>query len=498
MAPNRSRPGRAVVVGSGPNGLTAAALLAVAGWQVEVHEANATVGGAAASAHGLLGPGTIVDLGASGHPFGIASPAFTELGLTDHGLAWVHAPLPMAHPMTDRPAGLLHRGLAATVAGLEADGPAWQRLHAPLTRNIDAHLANLLGPMTRFPAHPVDMGRFGLRALAPASLTGQMLFADEATRALFAGSAAHAITPPGRPLTSAFGLLFGALGMTRGWPAARGGSQAIVDALVSVLTAHGSEIHTDAPVTDLRAFADADAVLLNLTPAQVLRLEGLDLSGAVRRRLGRWRYGTAAHKVDYLLDRPINWSDPAVADAGTVHVVGTVAELQEAEAQAAVGLMPNRPFVMVCQHQGADPSRGAADQHVVWTYAHVPNGYREPRTGFVAGLIEDQIERFAPGFTATIRQRVETSPAGLEAWNSNLIGGDVAGGAMSGLQSVLRPGLTLDPYRLRRRGLYLCSGATPPGGGVHGMPGYWAARAAIADQAAGHRAASPLTAGRTR
>lgn len=482
-SPPSGATGRAIIVGSGPNGLTAAAFLARAGWEVDVYERNDRPGGASASSD-LLGPGTIVDLGAAGHPFGVVSPAFRQLGLEAHGLQWAHPTYPAAHPLEGRPAALLHRDLDATVDGLGRDGAAWRLLHADMVANIDQHLQNLLAPMLRIPAHPVKMARFGVKALASAKLLTKLAFRDEATRALFGGSAVHATTPPASPFTAAFGLLFNALGMTTGWPAARGGSQAIVDALVSVITSHGGRIHTGHEITDLRMLPAADATLLNLTPAQVLRLKGLDMPRRTRRRMAGWRYGTGVHKVDYLLDGPVPWTDERVAGAGTVHVCGTIDDIQRAEAEAARGRMPDRPFVMVCQQQAADPTRatGAAEgKQVLWSYAHVPGGYVEPSPGHVAERIEAQIERFAPGFRDRIVGKVEHSPADLEAWNPNLIGGDVAGGGMAGLQSVFRPGLTLHPYRLRERGLYIASGATPPGAGVHGMPGYWAARAAMED-----------------
>lgn len=468
------------IVGAGPNGLTAAAYLARAGWEVTVHERHSRPGGAAASSTEVLGEGTIVDLGAAGHPFGAASPAFRDLELDRHGLEWVHSTYPMAHPMEGQEAALLRRSLDATAEGLAGDAKAWRRVHGDLVRNIDDHLENILSPMLRVPAHPVRLLRFGPLAMLPAMALARTFFHDDATRALFTGSAVHAITPPARPFTGAFGLLFGSLGMSRGWPVAKGGTQGVVDALLSVIREHGGHVHTGVEVTDLRELPAADATLLNLTPAQILRLKGTDMPPRVRRRLAGWSYGAGVHKVDYLLDGPVPWSDGRVQEATTVHVVGGAEEIQHAEAEVVRGRMPDRPFVMVCQQQAADPSRSTAEgRHVVWTYAHVPHGYREPRPGMVAELIERQIERFAPGFRDRVLRRVESSPRALEAWNPNLIGGDVAGGGMNGLQALLRPGLTLHPYQLNDRGLYLASGATPPGAGVHGMPGAWAARAAM-------------------
>ncbi|HEY4615245.1 MAG TPA: NAD(P)/FAD-dependent oxidoreductase [Citricoccus sp.] len=471
---------RAVVVGSGPNGLTAAAVLARAGWEVDVYERHTAPGGASASAP-VLGPGTIVDLGAAGHPFGVASPVFRDLDLTAHGLEWLHGDYPMAHPLDGRPAALLHRTLQDTVDGLGADGAAWARLHAPLVEDVDAHLENILGPsLLRFPKHPVSMARFGVRALWPAGALGRAVFRDEAARSLFASSSIHAILPPSHVFTSAFGLIFGALGMTHGWPVARGGSGAITAALAAVLTAHGGRLHLEHEVTDLREFAGADAILLDLTPRQLLALEGADLTDRYAAHLRRWRYGTGVSKVDYLLDGPVPWTDERVAGANTVHVTGTLAELEHAEREAKAGRMPDQPFVMVCQQQAADPSRATGEAEgktVVWTYAHVPGGYDEP----VEHLIEAQIERFAPGFRDRVVHRVATRPSALEAWNPNLVGGDVAGGSMGGLQQVLRPAPVLSPHRTGTPGLYMASSSTPPGGGVHGMAGLHAAHAAMAD-----------------
>lgn len=489
------RAGRAIVVGSGPNGLTAAALLARDGWQVDVYERNAHPGGAAASS-ASLGPGTVVDLGAAGHPFGVASPVFRALDLESHGLEWVHSDVPMAHPLPHGQAAVLYRDLDRTADALGQDATRWRRMHGHLTQHIDQHLENLLGPMLRIPPHPLRLARFAPVALAPASWLTNTRFATEAARALFLGSAAHAVVPLSQPFTGAFGALFGALGMTRGWPAIRGGTGQIVKALLAVLTAHGGRVHLNHEVTNLAALPRADAVILNLTPAQVLRVTGQDrpagqvLSRPTRRRFQAWRYGTAAYKIDFLLDGPIPWINPAVATAGTVHVAGSSRELVQASTEVAAGRMPRYPFVMVGQQQAADATRAtgtAADQTVVWAYAHVPHGYQESYSGELAWLIKNQIERFAPGFQSRIRKQVSTPPDALEQWNPNLIGGDIAGGAMTGLQALLRPGFTVDPYRLTTTPaadtprLYLASSSVPPGAGVHGMPGAWAARAVLRD-----------------
>lgn len=478
---------RAVVVGAGPNGLTAAALLARRGWQVDVYERAECIGGAAASA-AVLGEGTTVDLGAAAHPFGVASPVFRELDLAAHGLEWRHADYPMAHPLAGRPAALLHRSLADTAHGLGRDARAWRQLHGDLVAHVDEHLDNLLAPLLRLPAHPTRMLGFGPPALLAARRLSRWAFREEPARALFTGSAVHALAPPGHPFTAAFGMLFGALGMTRGWPVAAGGTGAVPRALAGALRAAGGEIHTGVHVDDLRALPRADATILNLTARQVLGLRGLALPRTVRARLERWRYGAGVFKVDYLLDGPVPWQDPRVGQATTVHVGGGAEEIQRAEAEAAAGRLPRRPFVMVCQQQAADPGRAVgpvAGKTVLWTYAHVPHGFVESRPGEVAALIEEQIERFAPGFRDRILRRVASGPRELAEWNPNIVGGDIAGGSMTGLQSLLRPGVTARPHRLAA-GVYLASGSTPPGAGVHGMPGAWAAEAATREFARQH------------
>lgn len=464
---------RAVIVGAGHNGLTAAALLARAGWDVDVFERAGVVGGSATSS-AVLGEGTVVDHGAAAHPFGIASPVFKDLGLANFGLRWAHSRYPLAHPLANQPAAVLHRCLPETAAELGRDARRWTRLHEPVVSRIDDHLANFLGPLLRLPPHPAAMARFGVPGLLPA----QAMFRTTAARALFAGSAGHAIVPPSHPMTVAFGTVFSALGMTRGWPVAVGGTQAISDALAAAARSYGARIHLNAEVSDLRELPAHDAAILNLTPRQVLALDGIELPRPTHRRLGRWRYGTAAYKVDYLLSEPAPWADRRVREATTVHVGGTAEEIDAAEKQVLAGRLPESPFVLVCQQQVADPSRARSGQHVLWAYTHVPPGYVEHVPGEVTRRIEAQIERFCPGFGEVIVDKRCHSPHDLEAWNPNLIGGDIAGGSMLGAGALLRPGATLRPYQVAPR-VFMASGATPPGAGVHGMAGAWAARAAM-------------------
>ena len=470
----------AIVVGAGPNGLAAAARLAGQGFEVGVYEGAAHVGGAARSAP-ALGEGTMVDLGAAAHPFGFGSPAFLDLALERHGLQWLHHRYPMADPLDGAPSAVLHQDLEATAAELGVDAAMWRRIHAPVVRHPFRSLENVTGPLLRVPPHPVLMAGFGLRALWPAGPAARLLLRTEAARALFAGSAAHSMLPLHHPFTAGFGVLFGGLGQSIGWPVARGGTGGIVDALVGRLRDLGVVIHTNSPVQDLRELPAADAVLLDLTPRQVLGLAGTGISARYAGHLRRWKYGTGAFKVDYLLEGPIPWRDPRTAHAGTVHLGGTLAELAAGERMLGRGQMPRRPFTMLAQPSAVDETRAPAGQHVIWSYAHVPNGY----DGDAGALVDAQIERFAPGFAQRILRRLETPPRALEDWNPNLVGGDIGGGSLRGMQQVLRPAPTLRPYRAGAPGLYICSSSTPPGGGVHGMAGWHAAAAVLRDLGTG-------------
>lgn len=475
--------GTASVVGAGPNGLAAAVVLARAGLQVTVHEAADRVGGALRSGS-PLGPGTVTDLGAAVLPFAIASPLLSRLPLERHGLTWVHPQTPLAHPLPDGPAALLHRDLAETAGELGRDARAWRAVHGSAVRRWEQLVDGTLGPLLRVPEHPLTLASFGLRGAWPASALARTAFRDEPARALFAGSAAHGVLPLTRPLTAAFGVLFGAAGHTTGWPVARGGSQALADALASLLEAEGGTVKTGHRITSLAEVA-ADVVLLDLTPRQVLALAGDALPPSYARAMRRWRYGSAASKVDFLLDGPVPWRDSRVGGAGTVHVCGTWEQVAQAEAEVHAGRHSERPFVLLAQQSVADPSRVPPGRQVVWAYAHVPHGSDRP----VADVIAAQIERFAPGFRDRVLLRHETRPSDLEAWDANLVGGDVGGGALDGVQQVLRPVAKAVPYATPLPGVFLCSSSTPPGGGVHGMCGLHAATAALDDLARRRRAA---------
>jgi phytoene dehydrogenase-like protein len=466
----------AVVVGSGPNGLAAAVTLARAGCSVLVMEAEETLGGGTRSAELTL-PGYINDVCAAIHPLGIASPFFADLPLDQHGLAWAHADAPAAHPLPDGTAAVLERSLDSTVAGLGADGRAWRRLIGPLVDGWDDLSDTVLGPMLRVPRHPLMLARFGVLAALPASFLARRAFSGRRAQGLFAGLAAHAILDLRRPLTSSFGLTFAASAHAVGWPAARGGSQRIAEALVSYLRTLGGEVVTGVKVTALSDLPAHRSVLFDLTPRQVVAIAGDRLAPDAAQRLARFRYGPGAFKLDYALDAPVPWMAEGCRRSAVVHVGGTLAEVVAAERAVSRGRHAERPYVLCTQPSLFDPTRAPAGRHTFWAYCHVPHGSTQDMTK----AVEDQIERFAPGFRERILARHTMGPAALERHNANYVGGDVASGSHGGLQLVARPVLSPDPYTLPVAGelAFLCSASTPPGAGVHGMCGWWAARAAL-------------------
>ena len=464
----------AVVVGSGPNGLAAAITVAQAGRSVLVREAADTVGGGVRSAELTL-PGFVHDVCSAIHPIGAASPFLQTLPLADHGLEFIQPPVPLAHPLDDGTAVLLERSLDETAAGLVEDDDAYRRVVAPLVDAWEKLERSLLGPLVHLPRHPLAFARFGLQALRSANGSANGLFTGERARALFAGCAAHGILPLHQAATASFGLVFLAVGHVHGWPIARGGSQKIADALASHLRSLGGEIETRAPVTSLDELPSARAVLCDVTPRQLIRLAGERLPARYRRALERFRYGPGAFKVDFALDGPIRWRAPECARTACLHLGGTIEEIAESERAPWEGREAERPFLIVAQQSLHDDARAPEGKHTAWAYCHVPNG----STTDMTERIELQIERFAPGFRDRVLARHVLSPADLERHNANYIGGDINGGAQVLTQMLARPALRPVPYSTPVPGLFLCSASTPPGGGVHGMCGHLAARAAL-------------------
>ncbi len=464
----------AVVVGAGPNGLAAAVTLAQEGRSVLVVEGASQVGGGTRTAELTL-PGFRHDVCSAVHPFGVGSPFLRSLPLERHGLRWVHPDIPLGHPLDDAPAVLLHRSVDDTAEALGPDGPAYRRLFTPMTRRWDRVERHVLGPLLRPPLrHPWATMNFGRLAIRSArSLVRR--FRTDAAKALFAGNAAHAFRPLGAPGTAGFGLSLMTLAHRHGWPFAAGGSQAIADALASYLRSLGGEIQTGWWVEDLAALPRSRVVLLDLTPKGFLRLAADRIRSSEAKPYRRFRPGPAAFKIDYALERPVPWADPRLARVGTVHLGGTFAEIAKAERSAWKGRDPARPFVLVAQPSLFDPSRTPDDRHTLWVYAHVPNGSDHDFTE----AIEDQIERFAPGFREIVLARNVITPGLWPQINPNHLGGDISGGAHTLRQLLFRPVMRRNPYRTPLAGVFLCSSSTPPGAGVHGMCGFHAARSAL-------------------
>ena len=402
------------------------------------------------------------------------SPFFSTLPLSKHGLDWVHPPAPLAHPLDDGTAVMMERSVEATADGLGPDAASYSELFVPLVSDWDKLTVDILGPL-RFPRHPLVTARFGLTGLRSARSVAQARFRGERARALFAGLAAHSILPLERPLSAAFGLVLGAAGHAVGWPMPRGGAQRISGALASHLTSLGGRIETGVPVERLEDVPAAAVTLLDMTPRQVVKIAGRRLPGRFRRSLDAYRYGPAAFKVDWALSGPVPWRASECARAGTVHLGGSMDEIANAERDVWLGRHPDRPFVLLSQPSLFDPSRAPEGRHTVWAYCHVPNGSRFDMTD----RIEAQVERFAPGFRERILKRSVRPPAALEEYNPNCVGGDINGGVQDLGQLFSRPVRMLNPYSIPSTDIYICSSSTPPGGGVHGMCGYFAARAAL-------------------
>ncbi|MFF9813085.1 phytoene desaturase family protein [Streptomyces sp. NPDC014006] len=463
----------AIVVGAGPNGLAAAVALAQRGLRVTVLEAADEIGGGTRSSELTL-PGLLHDHCSAVHPLGVGSPFLRTLGLERYGVDWAWPEVDLAHPLDGGRAGVLLRSMERTVRGLGADGPAWERLFAPLTDDFDALLDDVLRPVVHLPAHPLRLGRFGVRALQPATAVARRWRGEEA-RALFAGAAAHAFHPLTRPLTASLGLMFVAAGHRYGWPVARGGSRVISDGLAALLRELGGTVETGVTVRALTELPPARIVMLDVAPRAAVGICGPALPARVRRAYLRWRHGPAAFKVDLAVAGGVPWTNESCREAGTVHLGGTLEEVVHSESETSRGRMPERPFVLLSQQYLADPGRSAGDVHPVYAYAHVPHGYTGDATEAVLG----QIERFAPGFRERIVGIAVRSAVELSQYNPNYVGGDIIGGANTEVQLALRPRMSLDPYSTGIPGVYLCSAATPPGAGVHGMCGANAARSAL-------------------
>ncbi|AKF04813.1 phytoene desaturase family protein [Sandaracinus amylolyticus] len=463
----------AIVVGAGPNGLAAACTLAHAGRSVLVLEAAARPGGGTRTEE-ITERGFKHDICSAIHPMGAASPFFRTIDLRPYGLEWVHPELALAHPFDDGSAMQLHHSLDATVDAMGDDGKHWRRLFQPFLDHTDALLDETLGPL-RIPRRMMLMARFGLRALRSAEGLTRAMFGNPKTRAMFGGISAHALVPLHSFGTASFGLMLILAGHKAGWPAARGGSIAISDAMIAYLRERGCEVRTEHRVTSLRELPESKAVLFDLGPHQVARVAADALPLRYRNALLRWRYGPGVFKVDWALDEPIPWKNEACRRAGTVHLANTWEELAETERAVSRGEVSERPFVLVAQQSLFDDTRAPKGKHTGWAYIHVPHGSTIDATE----RIESQIERFAPGFRDVVRARHVIDARALEAHDENMIGGDIGGGANDLWQLVWRPMVRWDPYTTPNPSLFLCSSSTPPGGGVHGMCGWHAAQRAL-------------------
>ncbi len=464
----------AVVVGAGPNGLAAAVHLAGAGRSVVVLEASDSIGGGTRTEE-LTVPGVLHDVCSAFHPLAVASPFLRSLPLAEHGLHWLEPEIAVAHPLDGGRAGVLECSLPATCAGLGADGPAWDRVVGRAVGGFDTLLDELLRPILHLPSHPVALARFGPAALSSARHVVRRFSTPEA-RGLFGGLAAHTFQPLHRPTTAAIGVVLAASAHHAGWPVAEGGSRAITDALASLLRARGGTIETGVRIDRLADLPPHRVALFDVSPTAMAQIAGTMLPARVARAFRRYRYGPAAFKVDLAVEGGLPWTAEPARRAGTVHLGGTFEEVAAAEAAVHRGEMPERPFVLVGQQHLADPTRSNGDTHPIWAYAHVPHGWDGDATDAVLG----QLERFAPGTRARVVGSAVRGPATLAAHNANYVGGDIGTGANDPWQVLFRPRLALDPYATGIPGTYLCSAATPPGAGVHGMCGYQAARRALA------------------
>ena len=463
----------AVVVGSGPNGFAAAIKLAQEGHSVVVVEAKDTIGGGMRTKELTL-PGFHHDVCSAVHPLGLGSPFLSSLPLEEHGLEWIQPDAPLVHPLDDGSAAVLERSIDQTALKLGRDAKMYHRLIAPLVEDWDNLKDALLGPL-RFPRHPLALARFCLGAFWPSRYFFDTFFRTEKARALFAGMSSHSILPLERPPSAAFGFVLGILGHAVGWPIAKGGSQQIANAMASYFQSLGGEIVTSLEVTSLEMLPEFKVVLLDVTPKQILAIAGNHLPEGYKRKLGHYRYGAGVFKIDYALDGPLNWKSSECARSATVHLGGSMAEIAYGEREVYKGKNPEKPFVLLVQPSLFDPTRAPAGKHTLWAYCHVPNGSNFDMTD----RLEAQIERFAPGFKNLILARHVMFPADIERYNPNYIGGDINGGVQDLAQLFTRPVVRLNPYSTPAKNIFICSSSTPPGGGVHGMGGFFAAEAAL-------------------
>jgi len=462
---------KAYVVGSGPNGLAAAVVLAQAGLDVEVFEAEPIPGGAARTMELTL-PGFHHDFGSAVHPMAAGSPFFSSLPLENFGLQWIHSPAALAHPLDDGTAIVLERDLKSATVSLAADGVAWDKLLRPFVERWRDLASEILGPVPAIPKHPFLLARFGLKALSSAEAIVKR-FHDPRTRALFAGLAAHSFLSLDDPLSGTFGMLMAIMAHAVGWPVARGGSQSITSALCRYLESLGGRVTTASRIESIEALPDSDLILCDVTPCQLVKIAGGRLSSSYNRALKKFRYGPGAFKVDYALSQPIPWKASECLRAAALHLGGSFDEIAESEKQTLAGRNAERPFVLLAQPSLFDLSRAPEGKHTAWAYCHVPNG----STVDMLDRLESQIERFAPGFRDVVLARHVCFPADLESKDANLIGGDIAGGVLDLRQFLFRP--TWKHYATSAKDIYICSASTPPGGGVHGMCGYHAAKMAL-------------------
>ena len=460
----------AVVVGAGPNGLAAAITLKRKFKSVLLLEARETIGGGARSA-ALTLPGFIHDVCSAVHPLAVASPFFRQLELHRYGLEWIQSEIPLAHPFEDGEALCLHRSLAVTADAMGPDGKAYREMLQPFVENHEGLLSDVLKPLP-IPENPILMARFGLKALRSAKNIAEAKFQSARTRALFAGLAAHAMIPLDRTATAAFGIILAVLAHGVGWPIVKGGSQGLADALADCFRDSGGEIQTGKTVCSRDDLPKADYYFFDVTPRQLMNIGGLDLPAYYRRRLSRFRYGPGVCKVDWALSGPIPWKAEMCRKAGTVHLGGSFEEIDASIRDAHAGRKCDTPYVVLTQQSLFDPSRVPGSGHTAWAYCHAPHGSEED----ITGLIEEKIEHYAPGFRGLILAKSSIPPAAMERYNPNYVGGDINGGLQDLFQLYSRPVLSFFPYRTPKKNIYICSSSTPPGGGVHGLCGYYAAK----------------------